>query len=67
MVHFGALQCVFDAFYHVTVQFCVVKMQPFLLFFLHPERTGTASTDVNYDIDNHITYFLCILDAEKSN
>ncbi|CAI9578722.1 unnamed protein product, partial [Staurois parvus] len=35
------------------------------VFFLQPERTGIASTDVNYDIDNHITYFLCVLDGEK--
>ncbi|CAI9610017.1 unnamed protein product [Staurois parvus] len=40
-------------------------MQPVLLFFLQQERTGIARTGVNYDIDNHITYFLCILDAEK--
>ncbi|CAI9552830.1 unnamed protein product [Staurois parvus] len=40
-------------------------MQHVLLFSLQLERAGTASTDVNYDIDNHITYFLYILDAEK--
>ncbi|CAI9540491.1 unnamed protein product [Staurois parvus] len=43
------------------------KKCSFYFFFLLPELTGTASTDVNYDIDNHITYSLCILDAEKSN
>ncbi|CAI9575760.1 unnamed protein product, partial [Staurois parvus] len=50
-------------FVHVPVQVCAGKMQPVLLFFLKPKHT--ASTDVNYDIDNHITYFLCVLDAEK--
>ncbi|CAI9601306.1 unnamed protein product, partial [Staurois parvus] len=51
--------------FSVPLQFCAGKMQPALLFFLHLERTGTASTDVNYEIDNHITYFLCVLDADK--
>ncbi|CAI9585132.1 unnamed protein product [Staurois parvus] len=52
----------FTAFQYSSVH---KKMQPVLLFFLQPERTGTASTDVNYDPDNHITYFLCVLEAEK--
>ncbi|CAI9563039.1 unnamed protein product [Staurois parvus] len=54
-----------SAFWCVPVQFCAEKMQHVLLFFLQLEHTGTASTDVNYDLDNHITYFLCSLDAEK--
>ncbi|CAI9624321.1 unnamed protein product [Staurois parvus] len=61
-VHF---LCIFDVFYCVPVQFCAGKMQSVLRFFLQPERTGPASTDGNSDIDNHRTYFLCILDAEK--
>ncbi|CAI9582611.1 unnamed protein product [Staurois parvus] len=36
-------------------------------FSLQLERTGTASTFMKYDTDNHITYFLCILDAEKKH
>ncbi|CAI9588883.1 unnamed protein product [Staurois parvus] len=61
-VHFWSVPV---GFLCVPVQFCAEKMQHVLLFFLQLERTGTASTDVNYNIDNHITYFLCILDAEK--
>ncbi|CAI9616944.1 unnamed protein product, partial [Staurois parvus] len=58
-MHSGAYLMCLTTFQYSSGQ---KKMQP-VLFFLQPKRTGTASTDVNYD--NHITYFLCILDAEK--
>ena len=35
-------------------------------FFVELEHSGTAITVVNYAIENYITYFPCVFDAEKN-